>query len=43
MAEGEEPLGSGDVSTAGVAVPGTETTARGDDVEVRPEEFLLPL
>ena len=43
MAEGEEPLGSGDVSTAGVAVPGTETTARGDDVEVRLGEPLRPL
>ena len=43
MAEGEEPLGSGDVSTAGVAMPEIEATARGDDVEVGPRESLLPL
>ena len=43
MAEGEEPLGSGDVSTAGVAMPETKATAGGDDVEVGPRESLLPL
>ena len=51
MAEGEEPLGSGDVGTVGVAMPGSEATAGGaseavagdDDVEVRLGEPLLPL
>ena len=43
MAKGEEPLGSGDISIAGVVVLETEATARGDDVEVGPRESLLPL
>ena len=51
MAEGEESLGSGDVGTVGVAMPGSEATAGGaseavagdDDVEVRLGEPLLPL
>ena len=51
MAEGEEPLGSGDASTIGVAMPKSEATAKGvaeavvkgDDVEVGLEEPLLPL
>ena len=51
MAEGEEPLGSGDVSIAGVVMPEREATARGvaeaavggDNVEVRLGEPLLPL
>nr|POF18129.1 hypothetical protein CFP56_59564 [Quercus suber] len=51
MTEREEPLGFGDVSAAGVAVPeseatiggAAETVAGGDDVEVRPRESLLPL
>nr|POF13377.1 hypothetical protein CFP56_38406 [Quercus suber] len=51
MVEGEEPLGSGDVGTIGVAMPGSESTtggvaeaiARGDDAEVRLEEPMLPL
>nr|POE69350.1 hypothetical protein CFP56_08605 [Quercus suber] len=51
MAEREELLGFGDVSTTGVAVPESEATtggvvdaiARGDDVEVRLGELLLPL
>ena len=51
MADGEEPLGSGDVGTAGVAMPGSEAMAGGtseavagdDDAEVRLGEPLLPL
>ena len=43
MAKGEELLGSGDVSIAGVAVLETEATTGGDDVEVGPRESLLPL
>ena len=51
MAEGEEPLGSSDVSIAGVVMPEREATARGvaeaavggDNVEVRLGEPLLPL
>nr|POF23166.1 hypothetical protein CFP56_70946 [Quercus suber] len=51
MAEGEEPLGSSGVNTAGVTVPERDATARGvaravvgsDDVEVGSREPLLPL
>ena len=51
MAEGEEPLGSGDVSTARVVMLEREATARGvakaavggDNVEVRLGEPFLPL
>nr|POF27003.1 hypothetical protein CFP56_40369 [Quercus suber] len=49
--KGEEPLGFGNASTTGVAVPGSEATAggaarvvaRGANVEVRLGESLLPL
>ena len=40
MAEGEESLGSSDASTARCMV---EAIARGDDMEVRLGEPLLPL
>ena len=40
MAEGEEPLGSGDVS---IIRSVAEAVAKGDDVEVRLGEPLLPL
>ena len=51
MAEGEESLGSGDVSTAGVVMPEKEATAKGvakaaakdENVEVWLREPLLPL
>ena len=51
MAEGEESLGSGDVSTTGVVMLEREAMARGvakaaaggDNVEVRLGEPLLPL
>ena len=51
MAKGEESLGSGDVSTTGVVMPEREATARGvaeaaakgENVEVRLREPLLPL
>ena len=51
MAKREEQLGSADAGTAGVAVPGSEATARGladavvrgTDAEVRLGEPLLPL
>ena len=51
MVEGEEPLGSSDVSTTRVVMPKREATARGlakaaaggDNVEVRLKEPLLPL
>ena len=51
MAEGEEPLGSGDVSTTRVTVPERDATVggvarvatKGDDVEVGLREPLLPL
>ena len=51
MAEGEEPLGSGDVSTTRVTMPERDVTvggvamvaAEGDDVEVGLREPLLPL
>ena len=51
MAEEEELLGSGDASTAMVAVRESEATVGGgaeavagrDDMEVRPKESLLPL
>nr|POF24684.1 hypothetical protein CFP56_56768 [Quercus suber] len=43
MAEGEEPLGSDDVSTAGVTVPESEATDGAMTEEVGPGESLLSL
>ena len=51
MVEGEELLGSGDVSIVGVVMPEREATARGvaeaaakgENAEVRLREPLLPL